>query len=195
MKIMCVSLGRNGTQSLTSFLRQHGLIATHFYKFDEVKLGSFSEDADGIMDHFESLPYADAHIDIPTCLVFDKVYDKFPDAKFINITRPADDWLASMQKMNRLMGHDHDPYIFEEAYCNFYIKTDKKKIQDLNAEEFLAIREKHLEKISEFFKDKTNYLEVELYDPSIGAKIKEFIGLDLDIDFPDYDGFRKLNRN
>lgn len=195
MKIMCVSLGRNGTQSLTSFIRQQGFSATHFYQFDQLSLGDFSEDADGIMKHFESLPYTDAHVDIPTCLVFDQVYDKFPDAKYINITRPSDDWLASMLKMNRLMGHEGDPFIFEEAYCNFYSNTGKNKIQDLTTDEFLFIREKHLERVSDFFKDKDNYLEVELYDPEIASKIKEFIGAELDIDFPNYDGFRKLNTN
>ncbi len=190
MKIFCVSLGRNGTQSLTEFIRYQGYTATHFYRFDKVDLGSFTEDADGIIEHFNSLPETDAYIDIPTCLIFDKMYDKFPDAKFINITRPSEQWIASMKKMNKMMGHDHDPYIFEEAYCNFYLKTEKKKIQDLSEEELLIIRSNHLDKIDQFFKDKKNYLEVELSDPEIGNKIRLFIEGDKDIPFPNYDGFR-----
>ncbi len=192
---MCVSLGRNATQSFTNFIRQHGFTATHFYRFDEVPLGSFSEDADGIINHFNTLPYSDAHVDIPTCLVFDRLYKRFTDAKYINITRPAEDWVASMKKMRNFMGHDHDPYIFEEAYCNFYGYTGKRKIQDLDEDELLFIREKHLDKISNFFQDKDNYLEVELYDPEIGNKIKEFIGATEDIPFPNHDGFREMNRN
>jgi hypothetical protein len=195
MKIFCVSLGRNGTQSLTEFIKKQGYTATHFYRFDKIDPGTFTEDANGIVDHFYSLVETDAHVDIPTSLVFDRMYEKFPDAKFINITRPAEDWLASMQKMNRLMGHDHDPYIFEEAYCNFYFKTGKKKIQDLTEDELLAIREAHLNKINEFFKDKENYLEVELSDPEISSKLKLFIDGNSDALFPNYDGFRSSDLN
>jgi hypothetical protein len=190
MKILCVSLGRNGTQSFTEFMEKQGLRATHFYDFEKIPYGAFTEDADGIENHFNTLPYADAHVDIPTCLIFDRLYKRFPDAKFINITRPAEDWVASMIKMRRLMGHEHEPYIFEEAYCNFYAKTGKTKIQDLDEQELLAIREAHLDKINYFFKDKDNYLEVELTDPDISGKIARFIGKNPNIPFPSKDTFR-----
>ena len=190
MKILCLSLGRNGTQSFTEFMEKQGLKATHFYEFEKLQYGEFTEDADGIENHFNTIPYADVHVDIPTCLIFDRLYKRFPDAKFINITRPADDWVSSMQKMSRIMGHEHDPYIFEEAYCNFYIKTGKQKIQDLDREELLAIRSSHLEKINDFFKDKPGYLEVELTDPDISNKIATFINGKLDIPFPSRDTFR-----
>ncbi len=132
-----------------------------------------------------------AHVDIPTCLIFDRMYNRFPKAKFINITRPLDAWLASMKKMNKNMGHDHEPYIFEEAYCNFYLNTGKKKIQDLSEYELTEIRERHLQKISNFFNGKDNYLEVSLTDPEIGTKIREFIGGRRNIPFPSIDTFRE----
>lgn len=192
MKIFCVSLGRNGTQSLTQFLRDQGLSVTHFYKFKDVEPGTFSEDADGIYEHFLSLPDTDAHIDIPTCLVFDKVFEKYPYAKYIHITRPEAEWVASMQKISRLLAHDHDPYIFEEAYCNFYANTGKTKIQDLTEEELIFIRTKHLERIADFFKDKNNYLEVELSDPDIGEKIRAFVKGNFQLPFPSKDEMRDL---
>lgn len=184
MKIFCVSLGRNGTQSLTQFLRDQGISTTHFYRFKDLEPGTFSEDADGIYEHFLSLPDTDAHVDIPTCLVFDRVFEKYPDARYINITRPEQEWVASMQKISSLLAHDHDPYIFEEAYCNFYANTGKTKIQDLTAEELKLIRNTHLNRIDSFFKDKDNYLEVELSDPDIGNKIRKFINSDIEIEFP-----------
>lgn len=190
MKILGLSLGRNGTQSLNDFMSKQGFNTTHFYKFEELKLGSFTEDADGIEEHFNSLPETDVHIDIPTCLIFDRLYKRFPDAKFINITRPEMEWVKSMQKINRLLGHDNDQYIFEEAYCNFYFKTGKKKIQELTEDELLLIRKIHLEKINEFFKDKDNYLEVELNDPEISIKISKFIDGKDDVEFPNKDKFR-----
>jgi hypothetical protein len=194
MKILCVSLGRNGTQSFSNFLRDHGITTTHFYKYDNLPLGSFSENEIGILDHFETLDQTDAHVDIPTCLIFDKLYEQFPDAKYINITRPEQDWVASMIKMRNhyvnFYGNDRDPYIFEEAYCNFYENTGKKRIQDLTEEELISIRSKHLEKVNEFFKDKANYLEVELSDPQMGQKIMNFIGVEINSNFPNDDGFR-----
>lgn len=184
MKIFGVSLGRNGTQSLSEFLRQQGFSVTHFYNYSLIPLGEFEEDLDGILKHFDSLPETDAYTDIPTCLVFDVMYDRFPGAKFINITRPIDDWILSMEKVNKLLAHDGDPYPFEEAYCNFYHHTGKKKIQDLTTDELRFIGNYHLTKSRDFFKDKDDYLEVELYDPDIADKIKEFIGGTLDVDFP-----------
>lgn len=186
MRFFCVSLGRNGTRSMSKFLRDQGLTVTHFYKYQEVEPGTFSEDADGIFDHFLSLPDTDVHTDIPSCLVFDKVFEMYPEAKYIHVTRPEDEWVASMQKIARLLGHDHDPFIFEEAYCNFYANTGKTKIQDLSEEELIFIRNSHINKINEFFKDKdqNNYLEVELSDPDLAAKIKAFVGTDVDVPFP-----------
>jgi hypothetical protein len=190
MKIFSVSLGRNGTQSLSKHLKDHGFTVTHFYKFDAIKLGDFEENSDGILEHFNSIPDTDAHVDIPTCLIFDKMHEKFPDAKFINITRTPESWVSSMLKMKNMMGHSGDPYAFEEAYCKFYIDTEKTKIQDLTEEELLLIREKHLQRVSDFFDGKANYLEVDLLDAEISEKIKLFLGLNKDISFPNEDGFR-----
>ena len=175
MKIFGVSLGRNGTQSLADFLRIQGFSVTHFYDFQNLELGSFAENQNGIVAHFNSLRSTDAYIDIPTCLVFDKMYEKFPDAKFINITRPVDKWVASMKKVQNKLAHSGDPYLFEEAYCNFYAETGKTKIQDLTEEELRFIWSKHTEKIQNFFNNKINYLEVDLEDPEIGQKIRTFV--------------------
>lgn len=193
MKIFSVSLGRNGTQSLAEFLRQHGFSVTHFYNYSTMPLGSFEESLEGILKHFDSIPDTDAHIDIPTCLVFDVMYDRFPDAKFINIIRPIDDWIASMEKINRLLAHEGDPYIFEEVYCNFYQNTGKKKIQDLTTDELRFIGNYHLTKARDFFKDKENYLEVSLYDPDLATKIKDFVGGTEDIEFPWKDDVARSN--
>lgn len=183
-KIFGVSLGRNATQSLTDFLMKHGLTVTHFYQYNSVPLGTFSEDIKGILDHFESIPETDAYIDIPNCFIFEELYYKYPDAKFINITRPKNDWIASMKRINNAMGHDGDPYIFEEAYCNMYQKTDKKKIQDLTEEELGFIYDKHLDKVRSFFTDKANsYLELEINDIEINKKINIFINKDSDHEF------------
>jgi len=194
MKVLCVSLGRNGTQSFAEFTKNQGFKTTHFYNIQTVKINEFSEDADGIMNHFNSLPYSEVHVDMPTCLVFDRLYEMFPNAKYINVTRPAKDWVYSMIKMKNhytdRMGPDREPFPFEEAYCNMYIKTGKNKIQDLTECELYEIRQMHLDKIDAFFKGKENYLEVELLDPEIGKKIKEFIGGKEDILFPNSDGFR-----
>jgi len=190
MKILCVSLGRNGTQSFDQFMKELGFSTTHFYDFKQLPLGSFQENSYGIEEHFNTLPETDVHSDIPTCLIFDKLYERFPEAKYINITRPSEEWVLSMQKIGRKLAHSHDSYIFEEAYCNFYLNTKKTKIQDLTENELLTIREIHLNKINAFFKEKENYLEVELTDPEISSKICKFINISSDIGFPSKDIFK-----
>ena len=190
MKILSVGLGRNGTQSFNRFMQKLGFTTTHFYHYDSLALGSFEENSDGIEKHFNSLKETDVYSDIPNCLIFDKLYERFPEAKYINITRPAEEWILSMQKISSKWAHENDPYIFEEAYCNFYLNTGKTKIQDLTENELLTIREMHLNKINAFFKDKENYLEVELSDPEISNKICKFINISSDVEFPSEDSFR-----
>jgi hypothetical protein len=191
MKILCLSLGRNGTQSFNDFMGQQGFSTTHFYEFQKIATGTFAENADGIEEHFNSLPATDVHVDIPTCLIFDRLYERFPDAKFINITRPENEWLGSMRRMLKRLDYIESPFIFEEAYCNIYAQTGKRIIKDLTDEELLFIRNKHLEKIDSLFKYKENYLEVELSDPEIGKKIGLFVGGNPDLPFPSTDAFRK----
>jgi hypothetical protein len=167
-----------------------GFSTTHFYDFKGLDIGSFEENADGIEKHFESLPYTNVHSDIPSSIVFDRIYKKFPNSKYINITRPADEWALSMQKIALLIDKLNVPYIFEDAYCNFYLKSGKKRIQDLTYDELITIRQMHLDEVDAFFEDKENYLEVELSDPEIGSKICKFMGIESNIQFPSIDVFR-----
>ena len=75
--------------------------------------------------------------------------------------------------------------VTKQAYLN-----SNKVIQDLTENELLTIREMHLNKINAFFKDKENYLEVELSDPEISSKICNFINISSDVEFPSEDSFR-----
>jgi len=172
-------------------MSQQGFTTTHFYEFQKLAVGSFKEDAEGIEKHFNSLPETDVHVDIPTCLIFDRLYERFPDAKFINITRSEADWVASMRRMLKRLDYVNDPFIFEEAYCNFYSNTGKKIIKDLTDSELMFIRNKHLNKINDLFAGKDNYLEVSLDDPKIGEKIRMFVGGKVEVPFPSSDAFRK----
>ena len=85
MKILSVGLGRNGTQSFNQFMQRLGFTTTHFYDFKTMPLGLFEENSYGIEKHFNSLPETDVYSDIPNCLIFDKLYERFPEAKYINI--------------------------------------------------------------------------------------------------------------
>jgi hypothetical protein len=187
-KIFGVSLGRNATQSLAEYLKRHGLSVTHFYNYEGVPLGTFSEDLAGILSHFESLPKTDAYLDIPHCFIFEELYEKYPDAKFINITRTQDKWVASMKRIQEARSHDGDPYIFEEAYCNIYAKTGKTKIQDLTDAELRVIHERHLLKVRAFFDGKkNNYLELNIDDMLLAEKIRDFINGEANPLFPQFD--------
>lgn len=187
-KVFGVSLGRNATQSLSEYLRRQGLSVTHFYDYEGIPLGTFSEDLKGIADHFETLPKTDAYLDIPHSLIFEYLYDKYPNAKFVNITRTQDNWVASMKRIQDARSHEGDPYIFEEAYCNIYAATGKKKIQDLTEAELRVIYDRHLEKARTFFDGKKNsYLEVNIDDMYLPHKIRLFINGKADPVFPQFD--------
>lgn len=187
-KVFGVSLGRNATESLGEYLKRHGLSVTHFYDFMNIPLGTFSEDLKGILDHFESLPKTDAYLDIPNCFIFEELYAKYPGAKFINITRTQDKWVNSMKKIQESRRHDGDPYIFEEAFCNIYATTGKKKIQDLTEAELRVIYDRHLLKVRTFFDGKKNsYLELNIDDMLLAEKIRTFINGNASPLFPQFD--------
>ncbi len=187
-KVFGVSLGRNATQSLGEYLKRHGLSVTHFYNYKDIARGTFSEDLAGILEHFESLPKTDAYLDIPNCFIFEELYAKYPDAKFINITRTQDKWVTSMKRIQEARSHDGDPYIFEEAYCNIYANTGKTKIQDLTDAELRVIYDRHLLKVRTFFDGKKdNYLELNIDDMDLAEKIRNFINGTSSPLFPQFD--------
>lgn len=187
-KVFGVSLGRNATQSLAKYLEAQDLSVTHFYGYNKLNLGDYTEDLAGIKKHFDDIPETDAYLDIPTCFIFEELYAQYPTAKFINIVRTQDKWVASMKRIQEARKHDGDPYIFEEAYCNIYANTGKKKIQDLTDAELRVIWERHLNKVRTFFDGKKkNYLELHIDDMALAEKIKEFIDGPNDPLFPQFD--------
>lgn len=199
MKILGVSLGRSATKSLAQFLSWNGFSIKHFYNIDEIEKGIFSEDLNGLNKYLESIDHlAEAFLDIPHSLSFEHFFKMHPDAKFIYIKRDIESWAKSMYEVSQIWAHDNENTLFEKAYCNLYIKTNKNKIQDLTIKELKDIWTAHDKKISEFFKNKDNFIEISLDDKEIENKLSSFLNITTKTNFPKIntiDSIRKKSFN
>jgi hypothetical protein len=184
MKILGVGLGRSATKSLAAFLVKNGFKTIHFYNSDEIK-GTFTENINGIINYFNLIENdTEAFTDIPYCFIYEYFFKKYPDAKFIYIKRDVDSWVESMYEINKIWSYSGEGYIFEEAYCNMYKKTNKKRIQDLTKNELRNIWIEHDKAITEFFKNNKNFIEISLDDKEIANKLCSFLTVDFFKSFP-----------
>jgi hypothetical protein len=87
-KVFGIGLSRTGTISLTRALEQVGLLAGHFRNpFSGVMLGA---------DDAELL---DAMTDTPVCGMFEALYERYPEARFILTERSLPEWEVSLATM------------------------------------------------------------------------------------------------
>lgn len=82
-KVFGIGLGKTGTSSLTAALQQLGYNAVHF------------PDPSVLQDVFNGK--YDAATDTPIALNFRKLYELFPDAKFLLTVRNITDWMKSIE--------------------------------------------------------------------------------------------------
>jgi uncharacterized protein YjgD (DUF1641 family) len=168
---------------------------------------SFLENEIGILDHFKTLEPTDAHVDFPTCLIFDKLYELFPDAKFINITRPESEWVSSMTKMK----NHYIKFYGNDTHAKKYFKKD---IEPMDEDEYnignIPNHLRFLKKIKKFREYKFvlvienqkifSYVSEKLIDSMASGSLPIYYGFeDIDKFFPDIfdnaviNGFRYSN--
>jgi hypothetical protein len=185
MKIRSVGLNLSGGKGLEKFLKDAGFSTHFFYSPESMVKGKYSETIHGarhFLDHLEES--YDAIIDFPCSFAYEHAYNKDNSTKFIYIKNDLNSWVESFKNTQTLLSHEK-VYIFEEFFCNFYDATEKNKMQDLTEEELVSIYTKHDAAVTSFFANNPNFLMVELNDPQITSKLKEFLSIDLDIEFND----------
>lgn len=185
MKIRSVGLNLSGGKGLEKFLKDAGFSTHFFYSSESMIKGKYSETVIGanhFLDYIEES--YDAIVDFPFSFAYEHAYNKDNETKFIYIKKDIDSWIESFKNSQVSFSHEK-PYIFEEFFCNFYEATTKNKMQDLTEEELRSIYESHDSAVTLFFANNPNFLMVELDDPEITFKLKEFLSIDLNIEFSD----------
>jgi hypothetical protein len=182
LRVRSVDLNLNGGLGLSIFLDRF-MSTKFFYDFTFIDLGEYSEDIDGLNKYMETIDDEyQALIDFPACLAYKEQYKKFPNAKFIYLKRDIDSWVEKFKQTQGYLSHPNQ-LVFEELFCNFYFPTGKKMLQDLTESELREIYIRHDYEVVEFFKDNPNYIKIDLDDPEISSKLRDFLGLETTLEY------------
>jgi hypothetical protein len=181
LKIFLLSFGRTGTTSSHLFFQKLGYKSLHLLKLevDFNKIKGFSTDE--IVKYIEHVEDKyDALTGYPYNVSYEHFHKKYPNAKFILITRPVSDWVPSIKRHSK--GEPFTPQRL--AAWSQYISKDAKKIEDVTDLELETLYNDHNKNVIEYFKNSDNFLHLDLYDPEKNIKICKFLGKDnIDLEF------------
>jgi hypothetical protein len=192
-KVVCLSLGRNGTQSLTDFLVSLNYKTIHWIDQKDYQKSFSINSKYELNKYIESFEQEyDAFTDISFAISYDFFNKKYSDAMFILITRDIDSWIRSMrrhiQSLENMMNLKIIHPIVKTVYSQ-YVNVDNKLMSQITDDEFKKIYTRHTETVLEYFKDSKNFLHIDLSDPDIDIKILDFLSINEHHTFPKKDYF------
>lgn len=144
MKVFGIGLNKTGTSSLKTCMKLWGfahmsydLDAFNAYRNED---WAYLKSVCDSHDSFENWPWA---------LMYEKVHDWYPDAKFIlTVRKDADTWFTSLSRHGKRIG----PLVDYELYIYGYA------IPDENRQAHIDFYHAHNKRVEEFFADKPGKL-------------------------------------
>lgn len=108
------------------------------------------------------------HCYYPPLDALEEIYEEFPNATWLHVTRKPEKWWSSAQRWSRL--------VFYMKRCN---ATGLPGL-DATEEDFLQFYEDHNERIRQFAKEHPSltYVEVGLSDPDTPSRLRNLTGID-----------------
>jgi hypothetical protein len=192
-KIIILSFQRNATQSVWSFLNSYGLKGIHhingkinssnFKGCSLHKIKKEIEQYEKEFTHFSDAPYF---------LMYKHFDEKYPNSKFILITRDKNEWLKSFKKLWLKEG-PADPVSFA-CYQHYIEDITSYNILDLSDEELVNMYSRHNNDVVEYFKNKHNLLVIDIHDVQKKEKITSFLNILPKNDFNNVDYIRSLHK-
>jgi uncharacterized ubiquitin-like protein YukD len=199
-KIIILNLSRSATQSTKKYI--HNL-----YKANGVdlkmsdyapvnKLENSVKDKHNIIFNDEEyfLKNKNANIigDDPYCFMYKYLDEHLPNAKFILITRNAFKWSDSFYDFVRANGA-----MSSAAYNNFnkYLEGvhvfDRSLRTKSDKEHLPQVYRKHTSEVKSYFKDKNNFIHLEIDSKNLEESIAKFLGFEYNgIVFPKHDPYK-----
>jgi len=178
-KVFAISLHRSGTQSLNELLKAQGYNSLHWpaiwqgIDYQELTRGK-ETDYDAIVSILKPVLLAhDSISDVPICAIYEQLAAAFPDAAFLSLKRPPEDWLRSIRRHTE--GRILDPY--EKAQYWRYLPSRPECLDMVEDVELIAIYQQHYSDISKFFANDNRYFEGDLLDKYVGEKISFFLNM------------------
>ncbi len=195
-KIFNISLPRTGTQSIHKFLQSAGYNSMHWIG-NYVDIESMVppratiDDLFNLMSNFDDK--FDAFNDTPYNILHEHYAKKYPNAKFILVTRRFEDWLESKSSFNKKVIEKMTP-----LQKLFYSGYGSNNIDDLNfsyqvsVDQYKNIYDNHIERCLSFFSNNNNFIHVGLNDNSISSKLSNFFNLNHEIQLSNIDFLKRI---
>jgi hypothetical protein len=161
-KVFIISLHKTGTTSVAYFLEKLGYLVsgpdTHL--FEKVINKDYVEVNDFLKKY-------DAFQDDPWYLTYKYVDTKYDNAKFIFLKRDTESWINSVQH-----------FYGENRYNNkvrrlFYGHQNTLRYK----EKYIKTYEKHNRLVREYYKEKKNYIEINVAVDYDSVRLQEFLNL------------------
>ena len=200
-KIFCIGRNKTGTTSIEQVFKEFGYKVGSQAKAESLihdyingnwkPIIKYCRNAETFQDTPFSWPY--------TWLI---MHEHFPKAKFILTVRDSEAWYQSQTRFHSKQFADgkrlptkEDLMMAEYRYPGFIFdlitKVWKSPENDLyNKDRFIRNYERHNEDVRHFFKDKENFIEINVSDPDSYIKLCNFLGKD-----PIHDKFPHLNKS
>lgn len=192
-RIFCISVQKNGTTSVGNFFKHFDYpVATWFdssyYNWPDFWLeGDFEKIFDSTIfknsQVFEDSPWWFPEF-------YKELYFRFPDSKFILLTRDSESWFKSMLSHSKRQGFKS--IALHSKVYNLKIdlpqdntkKVDYYSIIEKNKDHYINVYETRNKEIINFFKenDPNKLFHAELTDPDKWIKLGNFIGIDVSKD-------------
>lgn len=161
-KICIIGLHKTGTTSLSVMLESFGYLVTGpdtdlYYDY----MNNHFENIDDYIQKY------DVFQDDPWYTIFEYLDQKVPEVKFIYSVREENSWLGSVQ---RFYGPDR---YNNKVRRHFYGHPNSLKYPELYLDKYRS----HEKRVMEYFKDKPNFIKVDVRNPKDAVALQEFLGL------------------
>jgi hypothetical protein len=159
-KLFIIGLPRTGTTSISVALLELGLSVAHT---------AFTK---------KSFEMADAISDAPCFSDYQQLDALFAGAKFIYLSREVDKWVPSMTMLLEKMAPHLEP---KTGYFHPILKRSFEHTFSvslpLTDSELVDCYYRHQQAIFSYFKDREDFLSIDVSEPGSLAKMKQFLGI------------------
>ncbi|MDB2481611.1 hypothetical protein N9W84_00425 [bacterium] len=192
-KVFCIGHNKTGTTSIGKMLSDFGYNVAPQRPFEDFYIKDLAlKNKPSLFDLIEKY---DAFQDIPFSKsdYYLKIYEKYPNSKYILTIRDSKEWFASLirfHKKLRIPIYKKDSFLKlnkDKNFNNYLIfLSQKEKIKDkgmLNWEllydenHYISLYEKRNQEIIDFFTQKSNLITIDISKEKDDFKIRDFLDL------------------
>lgn len=177
-KIFGIGLSRTGSTSLHIAKVLLGFSSVHYpiYAARQWLKGEFTHDY---------LKGFSAASDIPISIYYDVLDNRYPNSKFILTTRNVDDWADSIEKF-----YSSVPRPSSKTYLRDLLRVAAYGSMNFERKLYKERFIRHNENVRAYFRDKPNFMELELTDSQKMEKLSKFLDCKSNTHTFDYPEFK-----